>query len=218
MKMLPGPLHRSVSAGLALLLVAGTSVRPAVAEVRFVDAVLAEVGGTLVTVSDLALARALGLSGLLPSAGSIADAEVERYLDAQLLSIEAARLAIEVSAEDVEQAWQAALARAPAGWFEEAGIEPEWGRRLVEADLRRRRFVELRFRAFAFVTESDVSAALGPGPHDEETQRRVREQLEAERMAGELETWREEARRRTGVRRLPAGSGGVPDPLPPRRP
>jgi len=218
MKRLPGSRCRPVSAGLALVLVAATSAPPAVAEVRFVDAVLAEVGGTLVTASDLALARALGLSGLLPSAGSIPDAEVERYLDAQLLSIEAARLAIEVSAEDVERAWQAALGRAPAGWLEEAGIEPEWGRRLVEADLRRRRFVELRFRAFAFVTESEVSAALGPGPHDEETRRRVRERLEAEKVASELETWREEARRRTGVRRLPAGSGGVPDPLPPRRP
>jgi hypothetical protein len=39
--------------------------------------------------------------------------------------------------------------------------------RLIEADLRVERFVDLRFRAVVFVTNRDVDEALGTGPRDE---------------------------------------------------
>jgi hypothetical protein len=185
------------------------------AEGRLVDAVVAEVGGAIVTAADVALARALGLFGLTPARGPVTGAEVERYLEGLLLAAEAARLAIDAPAEDVARAWRAALDGGRDAWLDARGIERDWARRLVEADARRRHFVELRFRAFAFVTESDVTQALGPGPHDEAARRRARERLEAERVARELETWREDARTRLGARTLWQAPAPVPDPFDP---
>jgi len=54
-----------------------------------------------------------------------------------------------------------------------AGLDEAWVKRLVEADLRGRRFVDVRFRAFVFVTEEDVTKALGPGPHTVDARERA---------------------------------------------
>ena len=187
-------------AALALLATAGVSDA---ADVRLMDAVLAEVGSRPVTLSDVALARALGVLGLEPSAGPITDAELERYLDAQLAVREAAQLAIEVSAADVDRAWELAGGAALAARLEAVGIEPAWARRLLEADLRVDRFVDLRFRAFAFVTEFDVDEALGPGSHDEATRARTRDRLRADKVARAFAAWKEDARQRVPIRRAP---------------
>ncbi len=195
---------------LALLATAGAG---GAADVRLMDSVLAEVGSRPIMLSDVALARALGVLGLEPSVGPITDAELARYLEAQLVLREAGQLAVEVSAADVDRAWEAAGGAALAARLEAVGIEPAWARRLLEADLRVDRFVDLRFRAFAFVTEFDVDEALGPGSHDEATRARTRDRLRAAKVAEAFATWKEDVRQRTSIRQLPVVTGPWPAPF-----
>src|SRR5262249_26311292 len=75
--------------GLAVLAVAGLGAAGAAG---LVDTVVAEVGTSPIMLSDVTLARALGVLGLEPSDGPVSDAELGRYLDAQLVLREAAQL------------------------------------------------------------------------------------------------------------------------------
>jgi hypothetical protein len=195
---------------LALLATAGVSDA---ADVRLMDSVLAEVGSRPVTLSDVALARALGVLGLEPSAGPITDTELERYLEAQLALREASQLAVEVSSADVDRAWELAGGAALAARLEAVGVASAWARRLLDADLRVERFIDLRFRAFAFVTEFDVDEALGPGFHDEATRTRTRERLRAAKIAEAFATWKEDVRQRISIRQLPGVTGPWPAPF-----
>ena len=52
---------------------------PALAAEAFLDAVLASVAGKTVTVTDVAIGRALSLFGLRPSEAPIGRADVERW-------------------------------------------------------------------------------------------------------------------------------------------
>lgn len=201
---------RRLCAVLALLAIAGVSDA---ADVRLMDSVLAEVDSRPVTLSDVALARALGVLGLEPSAGPVTDTELERYLEAQLALREAGQLAVEVSSADVDRAWESAGGAALAARLEAVGIEPAWARRLLEADLRVDRFVDLRFRAFAFVTEFDVDEVLGPGSHDAATRARTRERLRAAKIAEAFATWKEDVRQRISIRQLPGVTGPWPAPF-----
>ena len=196
----------------ALALLASVAVSDA-ADIRLMDSVLAEVDSRPVTLSDVALARALGVLGLEPSAGPITDTELERYLEAQLALREAGQLAVEVSSADVDRAWELAGGAALAARLEAVGIEPVWARRLLEADLRVDRFVDLRFRAFAFVTEFDVDEVLGPGSHDAATRARTRERLRAAKIAEAFATWKEDVRQRISIRQLPGVTGPWPAPF-----
>jgi hypothetical protein len=191
-------------AALTLLAIAGASDA---ADVQLMDAVLAEIGSRPVMLSDVALARALGVLGLEPSTGPITGADVARYLDAQLAVREAAQLALEVPSADVDRTWEKAGGAALAARLEAVGIDPAWARRLVEDDLRVERFVDLRFRAFAFVTEFDVDEALGPGSHDEATRARTRDRLRADMIARAFAAWKEDARQRVSIRRVPGATG-----------
>lgn len=115
-------------AGPTLVLLLAVLAGPALAaEPRFVDALVAEVGGAPVAASDVALARALGLFGLVRAAGPLGADEVERYARAQLVVREATRLGLEISAEDLVAAWAAAAApwggvAALEAWLGEAGV------------------------------------------------------------------------------------------------
>lgn len=185
----------------------------------FVDAVLAEADRRLVTASDVALARALGLFGLQPSAAPIGAPDLERTIGARLVLAEAERLDIGPPPEAVEQAWQAVTARlggaaALTAWLARAGVEPDFARAAVADEARRRHFVDLRFRAFVFVPERDVTQALGPGPHDAEARARAREALVAREVERRLAEWLREAEGRLAVRRLLAPGRTVPCPLP----
>ena len=126
---------------------------------------------------------------------------------------EAAQLEIEVPAADVDRAWESAGGAALAARLDAVGVSPAWARRLIEADLRVGRFVDVRFRDFAFVTDFDVDDALGPGSHDEATRARTRERLRAEMIARAFATWMEDARRRVEVRRVPGVVGPWPAPF-----
>jgi hypothetical protein len=188
-------------------------------EVRFVDSVVAEVDGALVAASDVALARALGLFGLAPAAGPLSAAEVERYADSRLLLREATRIGVEVAEADRAAAWDAVAARAGgetalAAWLAAADIDVAWARRMADDDLRIRRFVDLRFRALAFVSEAELAAALGPGAHSEAEREAARARLEEDTTRHRLAEWLSEARARGMVHRLTGQSGQVPDPLP----
>jgi hypothetical protein len=184
-----------------------------------VDAVLAEVEREVVTASDVALARALGLFGLAPSPAPISAADVERLVDARLLLAEARRLGLGPEAAETEAAWAAASARAGgearlAAWLARTGIDPGWARRLVGDDVAWRAYVDARFRAFVFVPEQDVTAALGPGPHTATARERQRDVLRARETERRLAQWQRDARARTAVRLLLAPGATVPCPLP----
>lgn len=197
-------------AALILLATAGTA---GAADLRVVDAVLAEVGSHPVTLSEVTLARALGVLDLEPSSGPITDSDLAKYLDAQLAVRESVQLAVEVPAADVDRAWEKAGGVALATRLTAVGIDPAWARRLIEADLRVQRFIDLRFRAFAFVTDFDVDEALGPGAHDEVTRGRTRERLRADMVARSFAAWQGEARQRMSIARVPGVTGPWPAPF-----
>jgi hypothetical protein len=188
-------------------------------EVRFVDSVVAEVEGTVVTASDVALARALGLFGLTPAAGALSAVEVERYADGRLLVREATRIGVEVTDTDRAAAWDAVAARvggesALAVWLAAADVDVARARQMVDDDLSLRRFVDLRFRALAFVSEAELTAALGPGAHSEADRETARTRLEEETARHRLAEWISEARAHGVVHRVTGENSRVPDPLP----
>jgi hypothetical protein len=196
----------------AWLLVGLTNeARPA----AFVDAVLAEVDHTVVTASDIALARGLWLFGFRPSGAPIHAEEVASFVDALLVQQEAARLQVVPTEEEGNTAWNSVAmrvgGRAPlVAWLDENGVSQSWARRMVEADLGWRRFIALRFRAFAFVPETDVDAALGPGPHTPEEREKVRESLLATATQESLTAWIQEARGRARIIRVTLPADGFP--------
>ena len=184
----------------------------------FVDAVLAEVNGMTVTASDATIARALGLFGMRQSGEPLQAADVQDLVDARLIEAEAGRLQIEPSPLDVEDAWGAAAARVGGadvlhGWMTQAGLDETWVRKLVAADLRRRQFIEVRFRAFAFVTEEDVTKAIGPGPHAPDAREKAVNTLQEEIARRELTAWLAEARGRAVVRITGAEGTGLAPPF-----
>jgi hypothetical protein len=202
----------SMMAALSLAVLT-TASRDAAADARLVDTVLAEIGSSAVMLSEVTLARALGVLGLEPSPGPITDAEVAHFLDAQLAAREATQLEIDVSAADVDRAWQRAGGATLDSRLQDVGVDPAWARRLLESDLKVERFIDLRFRAFAFVTDFDVDEALGPGAHDAATRERTRERLRAEKVTQAFSAWERETRQRVGVRRVPAVTGPWPAPF-----
>jgi hypothetical protein len=190
-------------------------------EVRFVDSVVAEIDGAVVAASDVALARALGLFGLLPAASPLSAAEIDRYADGRLLLREATRIGVEVTEADRAAEWAKVAGRAGGesaltSWLLAADIDLARARQMVDDDLRRRRFVDVRFRALAFVSEAELSAALGPGPHSEADREAARSRLEEETTQHRLAEWLSEARAAGAVHRLTGQSSQVPDPLPGR--
>jgi hypothetical protein len=202
---------RALLLALVLALLPVASARGA--DGRVVDMVLAEVDGRLTTLSDVALARALGLFGLDPSDGPITSAEVERYLDAQLTLAEATQLGIEVEADAAARAWEAAGGDDLRARLEASGLGVAQARRLIEGDLRMARFLELRFRAFAFVTDADVEQALGSGPSDAATREAARERLRMEGATRAFTTWLQDARRHAPLRYVATGGGPWPAPF-----
>ena len=200
--------------GLAVVVMAGAAEA---ADRRLVDLVIAEIGSSAVMLSDVALARALGVFGLEPSSGPITDVEVAHFLDTQLAAREATQLGIDVPAGNVDQAWERAGGAALEARLRAVGIDPAWARRLIETDLKVDRFIDVRFRAFAFVTDFDVDEALGPGVHDDAARDRTRARLEGQKVARAFAAWQRETRERVGVRPLPDITGPWPAPfsLPP---
>ncbi|MFB3816446.1 MAG: hypothetical protein ACE147_02170 [Candidatus Methylomirabilales bacterium] len=196
------------------MLITATASRAA-----FVDAVLAEVGTGIITASDVGLARALGAHGLAPSGAAIGPEEVQRLVQARLLVREAEQLEIGVPADAVDRAWQAVAERrgglpALAAWLERIGVSQDWARRVVTDDLRRARYVEVRFREFAFVSEFEVDEALGPGEHAEPARDAVRRRLLEAEVQRSLDEWLAETRERVQVKLLMAAPVPVPFEMP----
>jgi hypothetical protein len=215
-----GALPKLVGAALGLLALFGTLGVAVLsqADVRFLDRVVAEVDGALVTASDVAIARALGLFELNPSPRAIEASDVERYVDGRLLAREATRLGLETTADERTEAWATTAGRAGgeavlAAWLRSADVDPAWARRLVDEDLIRRRFIALRFQELAFVSEADVTAALGPGAHGETAREAVRARLESDAARRQLGEWLVETRARSVIRRLVDEGAPVQDPL-----
>lgn len=186
----------------------------------FLDAALAEVNGTFIAASDVALARALALLGEQPSPSPILRPEVERIVTAALIEQEARQLRTGGTPEDVEQAWQEAAARVggPAAfeqWMRELDLDPSTVRQMVQADLRWRRYIDLRFRAFVFVTDEDIGKALGPGEHSPEARQAAAERLRREATDRDIADWVAEARQRATIRLADIPAGGVPLPFGP---
>ena len=211
---------RVLTRALAGLLVAlaFAAANPGYAATTFLDAVLAEVDGAIITASDAAIGKALGLFGLEASPASIHTADVQRLVDVWLAIAEADRLQIAPSPSDVEEAWGAAAARLGGtdvlrSWLDQAALDEAWVKRLVEADLRWRRFIEVRFRAFVFVSEEDVTKAIGPGPHTPDVREKTVNALREEITQRELAAWLAEARGRATIRITGAEGTGLPLPF-----
>jgi hypothetical protein len=179
---------------------------------------VAEVDGAVITASDVALARDLSLFDLQPSAEPIRSGDIARIVDAWLLVREAARLRLEITPDEEAAAWRAAATRiegeaALARWLKGSAIDEAWARRAVAWDLRRRRFVEVRFRAFAFVSEDQVSEALGRGDHGGAARDRLRAALVQAAVDRELSAWLQELRSRSRIWRQSIPPEGIPAPF-----
>jgi hypothetical protein len=212
-------MRRHLAAAMVLLLLVASAHAA-----EFVDALLAEVAHHAITAGDVALARGLGLFGLTPSEAPIGGPDVERLVRVQVALDAAERLAITPTAVEIEDAWRAAAARAGgeeavAAWLDDHAIERTWARTAVEQDLVWRRFIDLRFAAFVFVTDDEVTAALGPGSHPAEARARTRAALRAAEAQRRLDAWLEESLADTAVRRVLGPGEQVPCPVPmPGRP
>jgi hypothetical protein len=191
-----GARGRALGATLGLAVCLGLA--PPGAAAQLIEAVVAVVGDTPVTAGEVALARALGLFGFTPAVGPIAADDVERMIRARLVLAEAARLGIEPDPGELDAAWRRLAERAGglgalASWLAAEAVEEAWARRLVADDRRHARFVELRFRAFVFVTEAEVAAALGPGTHAPAARDEARERLRSALAARRLDEWLRDA-------------------------
>ena len=206
-----------VAASLMATLLVTSAERLSAAE--FVDAVLAAVEERTITASDIALVRALRLFGFAPSAAPIESSEVERAIDAWLVVREAQRLRLGSATEGRAEAWDAVVKRvggaaAVEAWLDRAAVEPEWARRLVEEYLDWQQFVDLRFRAFVFVTEDQIVSSLGGTADTPESRARAIATLEAAEVERRLAEWIAETRPGVAVHLLLAPTERVPVPLP----
>lgn len=211
----PGVLGPLV--GLICVSALGAS-SPALAAETFLDAVLASVAGKTVTVTDVAIGRALSLFGLRPSEAPIGRGEVEKVVNALLLEREAGQLAIGDAPEEAEAAWHTAADRVggmPAllAWMTQVELDERWVKSLVETDLRGRRFIDLRFRAFAFVSDADVTAALGPGVHAPDVRERERDALRIRAIDRAVKDWLADARTHHSIVLSDTGAEGVSPPF-----
>jgi hypothetical protein len=203
--------------GLACVSALGAS-SSALAAGTFLDAVLASVAGKTVTATDVAIGRALSLFGLRPSGAPIGRVEIEQVVNAVLLAREAAQLAIGDTPEEVEAAWRASADRiggmpALLAWMTQEGLDERWVKSLVETDLRGQRFIDLRFRAFSFVSDADVATALGPGAHAPDAREHTREALRIQAIDRAVADWLAEARTRHSIGLSDTGAGNVPPPF-----
>jgi len=201
-------------AGLAGLAIVGFAT-PGDAATTLLDAVLADVNGAIITASDATIARGLGLFGFQPAEQPIRADDVSRLVDAWLVDAEAARLQIALSAAELEDAWRSVAGRvggvdALRRWADRAGLAEAWVRKLVEADLRGRRFIGIRLRAFVFVPEEDVLKELGPGPHSLEARAQAIDALREEGVRRELAVWLADARGRAVIRTTGEEGTGLP--------
>jgi hypothetical protein len=205
--------------GLALALVAGGICSAGQAAESFLDAALASVDGRMIAASDVTIARALSLFGARPSDAPIQIPDARRLVDTRLIEQEAVQLTIGGSPQEIEEAWRAAAERiggmpALRAWIDQAGLTEAWVRKLVEEDLRWRRFIDVRFHSFIFVSEDEVTQALGPGEHSPEVRERTREKLQTDATNRDVEAWLVEARKRATIRYAEFGEEGVPEPIP----
>lgn len=221
MAVLPRNRSRLLRAvlGLALALSSAGLCSVGQAAEKFLDAALASANGRMIAASDVTIARALSLFGARPSDAPIRKPDTETLVDARLIEQEAIQLAIGGAPQEVDEAWRATAERVggmPAlqAWVEQAGLTETWVRTLVGEDLHWRRFIDLRFRSFVFVSEDEVTQALGQGEHSPEVRERTRERLQTDATNRDVETWLVEARKRATVRYAELGEGGIPVPFP----
>ncbi|HEY3065976.1 MAG TPA: hypothetical protein VGL09_09310 [Methylomirabilota bacterium] len=206
---------RVIAGALLALLLATAPLRAA----DLVDAVVGEVEGRVATASDVALARALGLFGFTATNAAITPPDVDRLLDAWLVVAEAQRLGIGGGPDEVEAAWGTVAQRfggaaALDAWLERVAVEAGRARAMVGDHSRWERFIEVRFREFAFVLPDDVTAALGAGVHSEAEQASARERLQAAETERRLAAWLADRRQRTTVQRVLYEGSTLPDPIP----
>jgi hypothetical protein len=185
-----------------------------------VDALIGVVDGRTVSASDVALARALGVFGFHASTAPITHEDIERFADARLLLDEAGRIGISAEPAEIDRAWTAVVARAGADgtldrWLDAHAIDRAWARRFVEQDVIRGRFFDARFAAFVFPDEAAVTAALGPGQHDETAREAVRARLIREAADRAQAEWLQAARRAATIKILLPPGATVPTPFPP---
>ena len=206
---------RAIVCAVAGLVLAATPLPAA----DLVDAVVGEAEGRVATASDVGLARALGLFGFTATNAAITPADVDRLLDAWLVVAEAQRLGIGGGPDEVDAAWTQVAQRFGGdaeleSWFERVAVEPGRARAMVGDHARWDRFIEVRFRQFAFVLPDQVAAALGAGTHSEQEEAEARERLRTAETEQRLAAWLADRRQRTHVQRVLYDDRTLPDPIP----
>jgi hypothetical protein len=206
------------AAALAVALWAGSA-----AAATFLDAALADVNGSLIAASDVAVARALSLFGERPSADRILRPEVDRLVNAWLIDQEARQLRMGGTPEELETAWRQAADRvgglaALDQWMRALNLDRTAVRQMVQSNLRWGRYIDLRFRAFVFVTDEDVAKALGPGEHSPVARQTAADRLRRDAIERDLSQWLAETRQQAVIRFSEIPADGVPLPFGPPRP
>lgn len=208
MRVAPALARTGLAAWLSLV-----GVSPAVAQVTL-DRVVAVVGTTLVTLSDVRAARLLGL---VPASPTTTDDEIARQLiDRELMRGEVARFAtpepsptaIETKLAEVTGRLgdPAATERALAA----AGLTAQRLRAWIAEDLRIAQHLDDRFTAAATLTDEDILryyrehgdrfAVGGEVPPFEEVEQTVRVVATEERRRGLVDQWLGGLRRSATVR------------------
>lgn len=198
-----------LAVGVAVVLLAE------LATAQVVDRVVATVGSTLITLSDLRAVRTFGLLDV--TAETSDEAIVARLVDHELVRSEVDRFGlVEPVREAVEERLAAIAGRFPnAAAFDAALARTAMTevrlRAFVRDELRRARYLDERFSAASTPTEDEVARAYQEEglqyavddeiPPLDEVRDKVRARLMAERRDVLVAQWLDGLRRRADIRR-----------------
>jgi len=180
---------------------------PAVAQ-QLLDRIVARVGGSAITLSELVAARGFGIVE-----GTSDEAVLQRMIDRQLLLIEVARFPPQ-EPTDAAIAAEVARERAAAGsrladLMATTGTDDERLRDLARDTLRIDGYVDQRFGTAQQVTQDEAAAYYDAHPDEfrrngvlipfEEALPAARQRANAERRRSQLDRWLLDLRARTDV-------------------
>jgi hypothetical protein len=188
------------------------NVAAAVHAQQLIDRVLARVGTTAVTMTDVRVALALGLVEVKPGEDQEASA-LQRAIDRQLQLDEVARFSPpEPSIAAITEEIAALKARAGSGLdalSKSTGLDDARVEQLARENLRIRAYIAQRFGTAAQVTEDEARRYYEQHPDEftrdgvrapfEEVETSARQRASAERLRATIEQWIRDLRTRSEV-------------------
>ncbi|PYP89623.1 MAG: hypothetical protein DMF61_02845 [Blastocatellia bacterium AA13] len=209
-----------ICACLTLTLIASCNV---LAAQQVVDQIMTLVNNEIITRTDLLWSLAMDPNA--PNPAGVVDSDtmkqkLEVMIDERLISQEAARIpGTEVSQEEIAKKRAELIKRFPnesvfRQRVESTGLTAERIDKLLAQRVLIDKFIDFRFRSFAFVSDQDVKKyydekiapdirAKGQVPPSlDEVKSRVTEVLKAEKIEQEIDRWLREARQRADIVQL----------------